>query len=268
MFYLPCFIITLIILGVLNLRKESPKGLKKQRSLDSPTNSGRSTPLPLVNGDEAPWSATWSPFSPAIPTSPRPSLPSHLRTPRLSSNPATHLVASLPGTPVPSSPSNFLSTIPHEDEEDAMFPTQYAIRRESDEWSHIGTSHNRDEDFEVVFDQEAAVSSIGTSSSSFSRPQSKFISAPSRPKVSALPKRSRWSWSYSFVVRGRRRRLTLGLPPFAAFNNLLDLVGVSAEGPLRSARRNRGGLAGMIIDVVSIFWPATMAWVVINWSAL
>ncbi|KAF5322281.1 hypothetical protein D9619_001903 [Psilocybe cf. subviscida] len=262
-FYLPCFVITLLVLFVLNRRKESSRTLKKQRSLDSPTSSGRSTPLPLVNGEAAPWSAAWSPFSPAMPTSPRSSLPSHLRTPRLASNSATHLVASFPGTPAPSSPASYLSPIPHEDdEEDTMFPAQYAIRRESDEWSHIGMGHTRDEDFEVVFDQESAV---GTPSSSISRSQSKFISAPSRPKVSAPPRRSRWSWSYSFVIRGRRRRLTLGLPSSAALGNLLDLVGV---GSMRSARLNRGGSAGMIIDVVSVFWPATVAWIVINWSAL
>ena len=148
-----------------------------------------------------------------------------------------------------------------------MFPAQYATRREvpmrhhdDDEWSQIGHHGRDDEEFEVVNEQEAGVNTSLLSP----RLQSQFISTPEQSRSSST--RRGWSWSYTFVFRGRRRRLHLALPSWTALHNLLDLIGVSAEPRLGGPRTHRRGLNGLLLDTLSVFWPAAIAWFIINWT--
>ncbi|KAF8967862.1 hypothetical protein BDZ97DRAFT_1801621 [Flammula alnicola] len=275
--YLPSFLVTLFILLFLNFRRRRPIPLKRFDTLvslpPSPRSSGRNSPNPLTHADAAQLSATWSPFSPIVPMSPRPSLPSYLRTPHSPSGSSTHLVASLPGSPVSSSPSTFMVPLPYsgEDEgedDDTMYPAQYAVRREAhtlrqreeDEWSYVGPNHGRDEeDYDIVHGPGSVMSNTVSS---------EFISAPSQSRSSSSSRKRAWSWSYTFVLKGRRRRLSLAVPSWTSLRNLWDFFGFGSEPSLRVRRRNRGGLMATLADALSVFWPAVVVWMIINWTVL
>ncbi|KAF8161232.1 hypothetical protein B0H34DRAFT_796052 [Crassisporium funariophilum] len=269
-FYTPAVLITLLMLVFLNLGRTRPRPLRKLDSASrtpSPRSSGRSTPIPMGNPDSALFSATWSPYSPAVHVSPRGTLPSYLRTPHTPSGSTTMLVASRPGTPTPSSPSSHTMLTPFgdhdEEEEDTMYPTQYAVQRDGhkhrdeDDWSHVRHGREEDEDFEAVA-QEAG--SLAT------RMHSQFISAPDHRHKSR-----KWLWSYSFALMGRRRRVTLRLPSWNSLHNLIDLFGFGGPrevGINIVGRRRRDGWIVILLDTLSVFWPAVVVWVIINWTIL
>lgn len=273
-FYAPCLCITLIVLIVFNLRRTRPPPLRKldlHSNTPSPRSSGRNTPNTSARLDPMPWGTGWSPFSPTVPVSPRSTLPS-LRTPHPQSTSATHLVASLPGSPMPSSPTSLAMPLSFSDrgdpdDDDTMYPAQYALRRhdltiqqrEKDDWSHI-EHHGRDEEEHdhVLHDQESVTQRLLTPSIQ----QSEFISAPRGPRVHG------WSWSYTFVYQGRRRRVSVGLPSWNSLRNLLDLFGFGAESTVFVPKRRRGGLKEMPMDALSIFWPAIIVWLIINITIL
>jgi len=277
-FYAPCLCITLLILIIFNLRRPRSPPLRKldlHSNTPSPRSSGRNTPNTLPRLDPTPWSAVWPPFLPMVPVSPRSTLPPHLRTPHPQSTSATHLVASLPGSPMPASPTSLamassFSDRGDPDDDDTMYPAQYALRRhdltfqqrEKDEWSHI-EHHGRDEEEhdQAFHDQGSAMQSLLTPSMH----QSEFISAPDYTRG---PRVNRWSWSYTFVYRGRRRRISVGLPSWNSVRNLLDLFGFGADSTTIGPRRRRGGLKEMSVDALSIFWPAIIVWLIINWTIL
>lgn len=281
-FYLPLLFVTLIVLVILNFRHRRDKSLRKPDSLrvtPSPLSTGQSSPNnSILHADPAQWSGVWSPFTPSIPTSPRAALPTYLRTPHTQSNSTTHLVASLPGTPTLLSPSMPHIPLPErfdEDDEDPMFPSQYAIRREShttrsrddDDWSQVGHNDGMDaQEFVVVHDQESGLQN----SVSSPRLKSQFISAPehsSRHAHSSVGKRQKYSWNYTFVFRGRRRRITLGLPSWNALHNLLDLLGMDKPS-LYGTRSRQTGVKAILLDALSVFWPSIIVWIIINWTIL
>ncbi|PPQ93724.1 hypothetical protein CVT25_013063 [Psilocybe cyanescens] len=273
-FYLPCIVITLLALVVLNFRRSRFRGKLNVASITpSPRSSGQNSPNPAYGPSSPSWNGPWSPFSPSIPTSPRTTLPSYLRTPHAQSGSATHLVASLPGTPAPSSPSFLNVPIPFSDKEDegfdddTMYPAQYATRRErgllfrhredDDEWSHIGHDNERDEhEHPLHSDQEAGTPQL----------HSKFISAPDHSRVLST-KKWRYHWSYTFVFRGRRRRVAVGFPSWSSLHNFLDLLGFSNFSSLGTGRRGTG-LPVFFMDTLSVFWPAVVTWLIINWTIL
>lgn len=275
-FYAPCLCITLFVLVIFNFRGTRPplRKLHLHSDTPSPRSSGRNTPNTLARLDPTPWSAAWPPFSPTVPISPRSTLPT-LRTPHPHSTSATHLVASLPGSPMPSSPTSLAMPLSFSDrgdpdDDDTMYPAQYALRRhdltsqqrEKDEWSHI-EHHGRDEEEHdhTLHDRDSATQSLLTPSMQ----QSEFISAPDYTRD---PRVHGWSWSYTFVYRGRRRRLYVGIPSWKSLRNLLDLFGFGAESTAFVPRRRRGGLKEIPMDALSIFWPAIIVWLIINWTIL
>ena len=275
-FYAPCLVITLIVLIVFNLGRTRPPPLRKldlHSNTSSPRSSGHNTPNTLARLDPMSWGTGWSSFSPTVPLSPRSTLPS-LRTPHPHSTSATHLVASLPGSPMPSSPTSLAMPLSFsdrgdfDDDDDTMYPAQYALRRHDltiqqrgkDEWPHI-EHHGRDEEEHDhdLHDQESATQRLLTPSMH----QSEFISAPDYTRGS---RGHGWSWSYTFVYRGTRRRVSVGLPSWNSLRNLLDLFGFGAESAV--PRRRRGGLKEIPMDALSIFWPAIIVWLIINWTIL
>ncbi|KAF9565550.1 hypothetical protein CPC08DRAFT_683670 [Agrocybe pediades] len=282
-FYFPLLAVTLVILIILNFRRRSSKSHRKPDALRI-TPSPRSTAQNSPNGstlhpDPAQWSGVWSPFSPSIPTSPRAALPTYLRTPHTQSHSTTHLVASLPGTPTLLSPSTTHIPLPQsleDEDEDTMYPAQYAVRRDShslrardeDDWSQVG-HHDGTEDnkFVVVHDQESGL----PNPVSTPRLHSQFISAPEHSskhrRSSSIAKRRNYSWSYTFVFRGRRRRITLGLPSWNSIHNLLDLLGLNKPS-LYGARSRQTGVKAILLDALSVFWPSIIVWIIINWTIL
>jgi hypothetical protein len=153
------------------------------------------------------------------------------------------------------------------DDDDTMYPTQYALRRddltirrrEEDEWSH---DHGQDEeDPELFRDQDSAAQTPLTTSMH----QSEFISAPDHNRGS---RGHGWSWSYTFVFQGRRRKVSVGLPSWNSLRNLVDLCGFGAGSNPVALKRRRGGLREMPMDILSVFWPAIIVWLIINWTIL
>ena len=266
-FYAPCILFTFLILVLLNFSRGRFRTLRKNLSLATPTHSssGRASPNP----DHGLWTATWSPYAPTLPVSPPGILPSYIRTPHTPAGTTTMLVASQPGSPNPSSSSSLVVPYPDrdEDEEDTLYPTQYALRRDShkqredDDWSHVGQSRD-EEGYEIVTDQE-----IGGGNSSGRRIHSEFITAPDHTRHLSSVKKQKWSWSYTFMLGGRTRRITLRTPSWSSVHNFFDLFGFGGSDPI-SPRRRRDRWMSVILDAFSVFWPAVIVWVIINWTIL
>ena len=266
-FYAPCILLTFLILVLLNLSRSRFRALRKNLSLAPPTtrsSSGRASP----SADSGLWSATWPPYTPALPVSPPGTLPPHIRTPRTPHTPVgsmAMLVASQPGSPSPASPASLV--IPYsdqdEDEEDTLYPAQYAVRRDShhkredDGWSHVERSRE-EEAYEMVSDQEV----VGGGNNLGRQIHSEFITAPDH----ARHLRRRKGWSYTFMFRGRPRRITLRLPTWTALNNFFDLFALSGSDLVPRRRKDRW--MAVILDALSVFWPAAVVWVIINWTIL
>lgn len=268
--YLPSFLVTFIILFTLQYRTRRWKPLRKIDTRTaftlSPRSSGRNTPI--FNADSAQLSATWSPYSPTIFGSPRATLPSDIRTLHSPSASTMHLVASMPGSPTPSSPTSFLgpsiSSREHSgDDDDVMYPTQYISRRDSyifrhkddDEWSHF----RDEEEYDVGHNGDEALQDLSLSPTQ----QSQFSTGLSAAKHSAVSKRRLWSWSYTFVLKGRMRRISLSLPSWGALNNLLDFLGLGPDTTI-TIRKRRHGVVALPMAAFSILWPAMIVWVIIN----
>jgi hypothetical protein len=111
-------------------------------------------------------------------------------------------------------------------------------------------------------------------------PNHRFISAPTTSSefVSSTKKKDTIGMTtnsrrieedspFHFTFRGRRRRV-VGLPFCGRVRNLMEFVfGIGAEdGPFHGLkrRRKRTGLSGFVLDVLDVFWPAMVVWVVIN----
>ena len=266
-FYAPCILFTFLILVLLNLSRARIRALRRNLSLAPPpirSSSGRASP----NVDSGLWGATWPPYTPTLPVSPPGTLPPHIRTPHTPAGTMTMLVASSqPGSPRPDSPASLV--VPYsdrdEDEEDTLYPAQYAIRRDShshkqredDGWSHIERSREEEEAYEMVDDQEA-----GGGNSLGRQIHPEFITAPDHARHVRRPK----DWSYTFMFKGRPRRITFRLPTWTALHNFFDLFALSGSGLVPRRRRDRW--TTVILDALSVFWPAAIVWVIINWTIL
>lgn len=199
----------------------------------SPHSSGRNTP------SLDPESAIWSPYTPAIPTSPRSALPSYLRTPNAAAGPTFR--ASRPATPLG---SPLLSPIayPPEEEDESMYPMQYATRRDR--------PREKDDDWSPGHDRISSDPQIPH-----------FTSAP---RLKCVPKRP-LSWSWTFVFRGRRRRMTLAAP--VALYEYLGTLNLSSlsQGEKSGYMTHRSALRAACMDVVQIIWPVALLWAVLAW---
>jgi len=272
-FYAPCIFFTILILVALTFSRARFRTLRKPEKLSvtPPTrsSSGRASPNPMVNPDPGMWSATWSPYAPGLSVSPPGTLPSYIRTPHTPAGTTMMLVASRPGTPNPASSSLVVPmsySDRDEDEEDTLYPTQYAVRRdvhmqrEDDDWSHAGQSRD-EEEYEMVTNQEA-----GGRNSLGRQIHSEFITAPDHARHLSSARRQKWFWSYTFTLKGRVRRITLRSPSWTSVYNFFDLFGLSGSDSFPGRRRDRW--VSIILDILSVFWPAAIVWVIINWTIL
>ena len=251
--------LTFLLLFVVNLRRAHSQIRWRPEPISLPSSprstSGRNSLNALMAQDSAPGSPTWSPHTPRSP-SPRNSLPSTLRFPQGPTGP-TLRASSRPGTPLAGSPLLSPSHMTFEDrqeddDEDAMHPAQYASRRdnhrhyEDEEWSDIGRTKEEDE-FELLGGLDRGASSRP--------PIPRFILAPGRSTQSKPP---RWSWT--FVLAGRRRRITLRVPGWNSLADVRELFDFSA-----GSRHRRGLLWSTTIDGLNVFYPPLAVWCIIIW---
>ncbi|KAF7315537.1 Metallophos domain-containing protein [Mycena indigotica] len=230
--YTPFALLTLIFLFVFNIYRSKrlrnaplpPMSLSPLSSNDhSPNNLGAASP--------------WSPFTPAVPLSPRNKLPPSLRTPNATPGPTMR--ASRPATPLGSpmlTPAIIFQA--DEDEDDTLYPAQYAMQR---------NGHIDDEEWPAPRDDPAPAF---------------FLPAPGNPKPVAVSH----GWSWTFVFRGRRRRMALSIP---TWRSLLDLVSLLAPGSDSDMILRRKGLFwATIADVLGVLWPTVLLWIIFAWWML
>lgn len=195
--------------------------------------------------------------------SPRTPLPTTLRTPKAFSTP-TFRTSSRPATPN-DSPLLTPTVLVHHDEEedDAMFPPQYALRREHrpghspNTWPS-GYDEEDHEDEAVIVDEKATPVK---KEHGHKRTTSYFLPAPGNKPA----ERKSWSYSWTFVFRDRRRRMTIRPPDWSSLMSLLDVAN-----DLWSRRgirmRRRGLLWSLAADGISVAWPAALVWgVIMRW---
>lgn len=178
-------------------------------------------------------SAVWSPASPTSDRSGPPSPLPNTRTLRTPSRGAftPSLRASRPSTPLDYdsplllSPNLAPDREGHDDDEDYMDPVQYARK------PHV-------EDAEGSY----------------------FLPTPGARKLGG---KKPWSWSWTFVASGRRRRITLRAPSLSAVSDLYEIVRVR-EGRSGYGRK-RGFMRLFLVDVLAVAWPPAVAFAVIAW---
>ncbi|KJA28341.1 hypothetical protein HYPSUDRAFT_129610 [Hypholoma sublateritium FD-334 SS-4] len=263
--YLPSLLVTFIILITLQYRTLRRKPLRKIDTrtafTPSPRSSGRNTPV--FNTDSA-----QLPYFHTIFGSPCATLPSDTRTPHSSSASTVHPVASMPGSPTLSSPTSFLgpslsSRKRSGDYDDVMYATHYVSRRDSYvfrhkedvEWAHV----REEEECDVGHNGNEAWQGLLLSTTR----QYQFLPELPGAKHSAVSKHRPWFWSYTFVFKGRMRRISLSLPSWGALNNLLDFLELGADATI-TIRKRRRGVVALPMAGFSILWPAMIVWVIIN----
>nr|GAT56281.1 predicted protein [Mycena chlorophos] len=237
--YAPFAILTLILLFASNIyRSRRLRNIPLPLISLSPLGSHEHSPNHL--GGNGPW----SPYTPAIPTSPRHKLPPSLRTPN--ALPPT-MRASRPTTPLgsPMLTPAIVFQADEDDEEDPMYPAQYAVQR---------NGHIDDEEWPAPRDDPAP---------------SFFLPAPGNTIHSPLIKPALHvsnGWSWTFVFRGRRRRITLAIPTWSSVRELATLFAPGGDSDM--LLRRQGVLWATVADAFGILWPTVVLWLVFAWWML
>jgi ethanolamine phosphate phosphodiesterase len=196
--------------------------------------------------------AIWSPYTPWTPQviprspSPRSAIPPSLRTTNGLAAP-TLRAFSRPSSPH-GSPLLSPMAFPHDDDEDdSLYPAQYAVRHEG-LVPPIGN---------VKLPPSANESQHTTEHARKS--SSQFLPAPG----SRNTERQTRSWSRTFIIRGRRLRVNFWLPASFSFDVLKTLVGMGSSFSEIHGGKRRSVVVGTAVDGLAIVWPALIAWVAI-----
>lgn len=224
--YLPALVLTAIVLLYFNI---SPDRHRRRFSTLSPDYATRSRPSSPPPGPESAIWTNWSPRRSSGPTSPGSALPPSVRVPSAKEIFTFRALSSAPGSP---HDSPLLSPIPlfHAGHEDEMDPAHYPSQHHSD---HVWPSG---EDVHEA--------------------------PPFLPSPSARRSERKWlSWSWSFVFRGRRRRITIAPPTWGEIKKLY----ASDNGDSMSRGKRRGMLWRLGSDSVSVALPAVVTWALIGW---
>lgn len=227
--YLPALVLTAIVLLYLNI---STGRHRRRFSTLSPVSASRSRPSSPSQGPESAIWANWSPRKSSGPTSPAVALPPSVtvRVPNAKEIFTFRALSpSASGSPLD---SPLLSPIPlfHAGHEDEMNPAHYPSQHHSD---HVWPSGE---------DVHEAPSFI--------------------PSPSARRSERKWPlWSWSFVFRGRRRRITIALPTWGEMKKFC--ASDSSDSMYRGKRR--GMLWRLGGDSMSVALPAVVTWALIGW---
>ncbi|KAJ7178332.1 hypothetical protein C8R43DRAFT_871393 [Mycena crocata] len=237
--YAPLALLTLIILFIFNTyRSRRLRNVSLPPISLSPHDGGSGAHTPLHPG-----TSVWSPYTPPVPVSPRSALPPSLRTPNAAAGP-TMRAASQPATPLASPrlvPPVFTHVVTHEEEEeDALYPTQYAVQRNG----HVSDG----EDWPARGNDPAP---------------SYFLPAPGSGGGSPKTLTHGWSRSWTFVFRGRRRRMTLSVPTWGSFRELAAQLAPGSDADMLLRRRGIGW--STVADGLGILWPTLIVWILCAW---
>jgi len=129
-------------------------------------------------------------------------------------------------------------------EEDLLYISPYANKHEEETWSPEHLDHLTDGE-------------------NGSRIMSPFHTSSDGP-----PTRKPWTWSFSFVFRGRRRRVTLRAPRVSldALKDLVAFLGDEVGGDVKF--RRRGLMRSTVMDFASVLWVFVVIWTVMAWWSL
>jgi len=139
-----------------------------------------------------------------------------------------------------------------------MFPPQYAVRREhrpghsANAWPS-GYDEEDHEDEAILVDEKAT-----PVKKEHGHKTSYFLPAPGNKPA----EQKSWSYSWTFVFRDRRRRITIRPPELSSLKSLLD-VAIDVWSWRGIRMRRRGLLWGLAADGISVAWPAALVWAVI-----
>lgn len=223
--YLPSLVLTAVVLLYINVKTR-----RHHRRISS-LSSVQETRSP--GPESAVWSA-WSP-RPKVLTSPTNLLPPNPRMP--SSRVPSYRVTPLSCTPQSSPLLSPITLFPAEDEmDDPLSPTHYLARRDHSSHGETWTTGHEDEgDF----------SGNGTA----------FLPPPRSQRT-----RSRWwSWTRSFELNGRRRRITINLLRWDTCRECF------ASRSLLPLLQGQGLMSRFASDVVRVAVPAMIARIVLQW---
>lgn len=226
--YPALLVLTLLVLFIINKTKLGRLG--RRLSVISAPSSGYGTPDYYAESD------AWSPRTANTFLSPRNSTQSFSRTPSFSNGRKLRTL-SCPSSPNGSPPRRYLRQLGlgESDEEEAMYPVYSPHHqhfpdhelRNNEEWS------SRHED-------------IGLQDGN-----AQWASGPGWKPVTVS---SKAVWSWTFVFRGRRRRMTLGIPSWEDLSTLCQVP-----------QGRKGTVAITVIDLGTVMWPALLTWIVITW---
>lgn len=245
--YLPLALISFLSLTLINLRRP-----RRQRL--SILDHEAIPPLPLSGIPTA-----WSPAGP--PRSPRANF-FGTNSPRLRTPVPNSVSRTYAATPVRRASARTLSPLPtsarspglnpaEDDDYDELYPAQYAIRR--DEMFQLSNGHYEDEEL---------LKPHSTLSTYFPAPKAKDV-VPHKYDGSRLP------WSWSFVLVGRRHRITVPLLSLQLFSTCGAGVRVFFHDLIMGRRAGRDNLPrDVIMDCASVFFSAFGLWMAIAWWSL
>ncbi|KAK2463168.1 hypothetical protein APHAL10511_004823 [Amanita phalloides] len=221
--YPALLIATFLILFIIN--KTRMGQIRSQLVPLSVSNGANGHLAPLHLADDP-----WTPRTANSFASPRNSPLPTSRPPSFSGRTSLH-TSSYHTAPHGSPPHRYLEQL---DDEEAIYPTyaSHPYRNHHDDWS----LKYQDADDDV---------------------------APQRASVSGwkpvIVRKESWSWT--FVFRGRRRRMALVIPSWED----LSMFCQGCEVQVGHARR-KGIIANTIIDATTVLWPALLTWVLITWA--
>lgn len=251
--YVPCIVLTVLVLLYLNIG--SSRHIKRFSSISpiSLTRYRRSSPPP------EPESAIWTTLTPLksrIQTSPTAPLPLSARTPSAKSIPSFRAspVSTPQGSPLLSPITLFPTGDEGDAEEEYVGPSHYSLRRDL----HYSNGWQGEHEDDVARGRDR------THDRSHPCAHSRVAQAPYfLPPPLSQHARARWSVSWSFVFRGRRRRMTIGVPDWKAWRSWLSASMTLSTGYQKE--RGRGLVWRCASDCVGVALPAVVAWSVISW---
>ncbi|KAF9222701.1 hypothetical protein BS17DRAFT_177773 [Gyrodon lividus] len=236
--YAPSLVLTSIALLYLNITPS-----RHRRRFSTFSSVSVTSPSPPPGPESAIWS-TWSPRESRVQTSPTGPLPPSARIP--SAKAILPYRASPISTPQGSPLLSPITLFPPEDEveaEDQMGPSHYSLRRDP---HHFQSGGWPGEDKDDPARDHTRLAAPGRRTAPYFLP----------PPLSQYTRRG-WSHSWTFVLWGRRRRMTVCLPHWSTWKGGL--------GKARSSLRRKGLVGRFVSDCVGVALPAVVVWCVFGW---